>query len=58
MGPNCMKSKACTLIVLGVLVYLNGSYSWLSWVNFVALILVLLGAKFYFLAGKCEGKKK
>lgn len=56
------KCKGChgvCLIILGVLIWLNAAYGWLSWSKFVAVIAVLLGIKMLILAGSkcCKAKK-
>jgi len=54
-GKWKMKKGIC-LIILGVAIWLNAMYSWLSWAQFVAVVAVVLGIKMLIMAGMC-GKK-
>lgn len=48
--------KGVSLIVLGVLIWLNASYEWLSWSKFVAVIAVLWGIKVLTMGCCCRKK--
>ncbi|MBW3022807.1 hypothetical protein KY308_01775 [Candidatus Woesearchaeota archaeon] len=50
--------KGICMIILGVLIWLNAAYAWLSWSKFIALIAVLWGLKMLLCSGCCKGKKK
>ncbi|MDP7116029.1 MAG: hypothetical protein QF915_03130 [Candidatus Woesearchaeota archaeon] len=55
---NAMKCHGCILLVVGILIILNETYSIVNWAMFVGIIAVILGAKKLYFASACEGSDK
>jgi len=51
-----LKHGIC-LIILAVLVWLNGMYTWISWYKFAAIVLGVLGLKMLIMGCCCKCKK-
>jgi len=50
--------KSICLIVLAVLVWLNGTYRWIGWDKFAAIVIGIVGLKMLVLAACCKCRKK